>query len=89
MHGYYHHSMRTTITLDKDVAAKLKAEVRQTGRSFKEVVNKFLRLGLNTKKEKGSPKAFRVRAKALGVRDGLNYDNIGDLLEQVEGPMHK
>jgi hypothetical protein len=37
--------MRTTITLDADVAAKLKAESKKTGRPFKVVVNEYLRLG--------------------------------------------
>jgi hypothetical protein len=25
----------------------------------------------------------------MGTRPGLNYDNVGELLEQVEGPGHK
>jgi hypothetical protein len=35
--------MRTTVTLDDDVDAMLRAEVRRTGRSFKQVVNELLR----------------------------------------------
>ena len=41
--------MRTTLTLEEDVAAKLKAETRRTGRSFKETVNEILRLGFNAR----------------------------------------
>ncbi len=37
--------MRTTLTLDDDIAAKLKAEARRSGRSFKAAVNDLLRLG--------------------------------------------
>ena len=40
--------MRTTLTLDDDVAAKLKAESRRAGRPFKEIVNETLRSGLAT-----------------------------------------
>jgi hypothetical protein len=81
--------MRTTLTLDDDVAAKLKNEVQRTGRSFKQVVNEFLRYGLNARKENRKQKPFAVTPRAMGIREGLNYDNIGDLLEQVEGQAHK
>lgn len=80
--------MRTTLTLDTDVAAKLREESRRTGRSFKEIINSFLRLGLNTRRALEAPHPFVVRARELGLRPGLNYDNIGDLLEHTEGPLH-
>jgi len=38
--------MRTTLTLDEDVAAALRHLALATGRSWKEVVNEALRLGL-------------------------------------------
>jgi hypothetical protein len=37
--------MRTTLTLEDDVAAKLKTEAQQTGRPFREIVNETLRRG--------------------------------------------
>jgi ribbon-helix-helix CopG family protein len=40
----YHHDVRTTLTLDPDVASQLKAEVRRSGKSLNEVVNEALRL---------------------------------------------
>ncbi len=82
--------MRTTLTLDDDVAAKLKAETRLRGTSFKEVVNEYLRLGLHAKKTQRPRRPFRVEARDLGaLRPGLSLDNIGDLLEQLEGPVHR
>jgi hypothetical protein len=80
--------MRTTVTLDKDVAARVRAEMSRTGKTFKEVVNNLVRQGAE-KSSKHKDKPFRVRARDLGERPGLNYDNIGELLEQVEGPGHK
>jgi len=38
--------MRTTLTLDDDVAEKLRTVAHQTRRSFKQVVNDALRTGL-------------------------------------------
>ncbi len=81
--------MRTTLTLDDDVIAKLRAEMRKSGHSFKQTVNEFLRLGLNDRRESRPTKRYRVPARPLGLRPGLSYDNIGELLEQAEGPMYK
>ncbi len=77
--------MRTTLTLDDDVAAKLRAEARRSGQSFKQIVNRFLRLGLNLRTRTKSAPPFVVKARPLGLRPGLTYDNIGELLEQIEG----
>lgn len=83
------HDVRTTLTLDEDVAAKLRAEMRRSGKPFKQTVNDLLRLGLNAPRALKPPQPFVVRARALGVRPGLNYDNIGELLEDLEGPAHR
>src|SRR4051812_1056086 len=85
----HHPDVRTTLTLDDDVAAKLREEVRKTGKSFKEVVNQSLRTGLNTPTPSPTRKRFSVKARPLGLPSGLSYDNIGDLIEQLEGPLHK
>ena len=81
--------MRTTITLDKDVVDKLRAEMRRSGKSFKDTVNEFLRAGLAMREELKSTDRFKVRPRPMGVVPGLNYDNIGELLEQLDGPRHK
>jgi hypothetical protein len=38
--------VRTTLTLDDDVASLLRQEMRRSGCSLKQAVNHFLRLGL-------------------------------------------
>ena len=81
---------RTTVTLDDDVATKLQAEMRrQRSGSFKQVLNEVLRRGLLVRRELAASKPFRVRARRMGNRRGLNYDNVGALLEYVEGAEHK
>lgn len=83
-------TMRTTLTLDEDIAAKLKAEVRRSGKPFKTVVNEVLRTGLNTGRFAARAKPFKIQARDLGaLRPGLSLDNIGELLELAEGPMHR
>jgi len=82
--------MRTTITLDKDVEKKLDSEVRRRqGATFKQVVNEILRIGLLTRQDLKAAKPFKVKARPMGVRPGLNYDNIGDLIEHLEEASHK
>lgn len=86
----YHQHMRTTLTLDDDVAAKLKTEARRSGRSFRETVNEMLRRGLSTRRNRFSKEPFRVVTRDLGtLLPGLTLDNVADLLEQVEGPLHR
>jgi hypothetical protein len=79
--------MRTTVTLDEDVAAKLQREVRRSKASFKEVLNDALRRGLNAKRPVRHRVPFRIVARDLGrIRPGINLDNIAEVLDAVEGP---
>jgi len=79
--------MRTTLTIDDDVAFGLKRmQESERGKSFKEVVNEVLRRGLTSPKLRQGRKKFKVKAFPLGLREGLNLDNIEELLDQVEGP---
>ncbi|MDE3155122.1 MAG: DUF2191 domain-containing protein [Acidobacteriota bacterium] len=81
---------RTTLTLDEDVAAKLRAVARRSGRAFRDVVNETLRVGLAHPARGGRPTAFRVKARDLGaLRPGLSLDNVAQLIEQTEGPLHR
>jgi hypothetical protein len=83
--------VRTTLTLDEDVARRLKAEMRRSGKPFRTVVNESLRAALTSRPP--SPVAeppFVVQARDLGaLRPGLTLDNVGDLLEAAEGPAHR
>ena len=82
--------MRTTLTLDEDVAAKLQARARRSGRPFREIVNETLRRGLARPSADAARAPFKVEARDLGrLRPGLRLDNIGEVLEQLEGPLHR
>lgn len=74
--------MRTTLTLDDDVAAKL-GKLAKGGR-MKEVTNRALRLGLQVMESgSGDPtcetKAVRGRPK-IG-----NLDNVAEIIAEIEG----
>ncbi len=77
--------MRTTITLDEDVAKMLEKKVRRTGISFKQVVNETLRLGLCAAKQPPR-KPFVVKPLNLGLPP---FEKVEELLEYLEGPEHR
>jgi len=77
--------MRTTLSLDDDVAQLLKKEIRRTGSSFKEAVNRFLRMGLAASKQPVR-KPFRVKPWNLGLPP---FEKVEELLEYLEGPDHR
>ena len=79
--------MRTTLTLDDDVAAKLKAAARH--RPFREVVNEALRAGL-TALEKRSRQRVRYRTRGFDLGPSLvgSLDNVEEVLSRVEGESH-
>jgi hypothetical protein len=81
--------VRTTLTLDEDIAEKLKTETRKSGKPFKQVVNETLREGFFALKSRKKLPPFKVKARALGLRPGLNYDKISELIEEAEGPFHR
>lgn len=80
--------MRTTLTLDDDVASLIHKEVRRSGVPFKEAVNHYLRLGLTASRQPAR-KRFVVTPRPLGLPPGLSYDNVEELLEALERRRHK
>lgn len=82
--------MRTTLTLDDDVAMLLKKRADESGQSFRDVVNRALRVGLLGDRPSGdAPNIPQPRSmggarfeldQALSLADGLNDDALIDQL---------
>jgi hypothetical protein len=77
--------MRTTVTLDPDLVAKAKLVAKRLGKPFETVINSALRIGLDQLLNTPVAKPYRTKPLPMGLRKGLNYDNIGELLAQIEG----
>jgi len=76
--------MRTTLTLEHDVAARLKSEVRRTGRPLKVVVNEALKRGLGlTGKQLRSPR-FEVQPHAFGFQAGVDLDRLNQVVDELD-----
>lgn len=74
--------MRTTITLDADLAAKLKAAARERGTSFKAVVNDAIRSGFESDRRAARP--YKMQTRSLGVRPDVNLDRASRLAADLE-----
>lgn len=74
--------MRTTVTLDPDLAAKLRAVARERGVSFKEALNSALRLGLS--RGAGPARPYRLPTRRMGLRAGINLDKALRLAAELE-----
>lgn len=76
--------MRTTLTLDPDVAARLNAEVARTDRALKAVVNDALRRGLHLPSKGARRAAYVVRPVKLVFRPGVDTDKLNELADELE-----
>jgi hypothetical protein len=85
----YHHDVRTTLTLDEDVIAKLREDMRRTGKSFKETVNENLRVALTFKTGQKPRKKFVVHARNMGKGPASSFVSASELIEFLEGPLHR
>lgn len=77
--------MRTTVTLEKDVAAALAKLRREQDLGLSEAVNDLIRKGLRYKPPR---KRFVQKSYDLG-ESYVDLTHIGRALEELEGPFHK
>jgi hypothetical protein len=77
--------MRTTLTLDDDLADALNRAARLTGRSFKAVVNDTLRRGL-AQSSSGTPglEPFVVEPQSCGWMPGIDPLRLNQLVDALE-----
>ncbi len=75
--------MRTTLTLADDVAAAIERVRRERSIGLSEAVNELVRAGLVVTQDR-PPTSFRQKSHDLGR--GIDFDNIADTLETLDGP---
>jgi len=82
--------MRTTLTLDDDVAARLERLRRARDSSLKDIVNDALRRGLDdlTRRPKRSER-FQTQSVDLGRLRLPSIDNVSESLAVAEGEAFK
>lgn len=73
--------MRTTVSLADDVAAAVQRLRKERSIGLSEAVNELIRAGL-TKRQV----ANRFQPQTYDMGEGIDYSNIGDAIETLDGP---
>jgi len=82
--GHHDVSMRTTLTLDPDVALRLEREMKRSGLGLKAAVNQALRVGLGMTDKPTEPQPFRVEPHDFGFRPGVDLDRLNQLVDELD-----
>lgn len=76
-------TVRTTLTLDDDVAAALRRKAKQANRPFRDIVNDALRAGLTTRPV-ADDTATEAPSAALSLRPGFDLTKALSLAAGLE-----
>jgi hypothetical protein len=82
--------VRTTLTLENDVAIRIEHLQKRRQASFKDVINEVLRAGLDALdrgQTAGPP--FKTTGFALGPSLVGSLDNVEEVLSRAEGDDHR
>ena len=77
-------AMRTTLTLDDDLAALLRQQAATLGVSFKEMVNRALRAGLSREMAPRDVPTPTTIPHSFGFRPGVDLDKLNQLADELE-----
>jgi len=76
--------MRTTVTLEEDVARMLREAMHRSRKSFKETLNTALRAGLSGKSGRSKRASFVLQARPMGLRPGIDPTAFNKLVDDLE-----
>lgn len=76
--------MRTTLTIEPEVAQLLRRAMRRSGKSMKVVVNDALRLGLGARTKTARAPRFKVEPHDFGLMPGIDPDRLNQLADELE-----
>jgi hypothetical protein len=76
--------MRTTLTLDDDLAGLLKQRAQELGVPFKEAVNRAIRAGLGEATLARKGPAPKTVPHSFGFRPGVDLDKLGQLADELD-----
>lgn len=83
---HHHVFMRTTLTLDPDVAEQLTRAVRRRGKGLKATVNEALRIGLGVIPKSVEPQPFKIRVFVDGLQPGIDPDKMKPIAGRARSP---
>lgn len=82
----WHHdaSMRTTVTLEPDLAKKVKALAHRRKLSFKQALNEVIRRGLTSSARQDTQPRYTLEPHPSGFRPGIDPGKLNQLYDQLE-----
>ena len=81
--------MRTTLTIDDDIAVRIEERQRRDKQSLKQVVNALLREGLRSGQRAPAVREYRTKAHALRIRPGFDAARLNQLVDELETDVYR
>lgn len=75
--------MRTTVTIDPEVAEKLHSYAHRRGLSFKKALNELILRGLSHQ-SLVKPERFQIEPHCGGFRPGIDANRLNQLVDELE-----
>jgi len=76
--------MRTTITIKDDLVRRLQDEMRARGTSFRQTLESVLARGLENRPVNSKGKPFRVQARPMVLKAGIDPARLQDVETDCE-----
>ena len=76
--------MRTTLTIDNDIADYLREQTRLHEKSFKQVVNETLRRGMSPSANEKPRKPFKVKTFSSGYAPGVDRLKLNQFMDELD-----
>lgn len=76
--------MRTTLTIDDSLDRRLRRLAARRGQSYREAVNTALREGLLAIEKPAPRHPYQTQARSLGILAGVDYDKVGQLIDELD-----
>jgi hypothetical protein len=76
--------MRTTLTLDPDVAHLIEDEVHRRRAPKKQIVNEAIRRGLSEASKKKAAKQYKVKPFHSQLQPGIDPNRLSEIAQEME-----
>jgi hypothetical protein len=76
-------AMRTTLTIEDDLAGLLKQRARELGIPFKQVVDRMLRAGFGEAARPRRGAAPKTIPHSFGFKPGIDLDKLNQLADEL------
>ena len=76
--------MRTTVTIDDDLAISLEELRKREGLSFKVALNQVIRIGIQAKSAPPRARKYRTPTMSLGLMPGIDPTRLNSMVDELE-----